>query len=90
MIDMYTVQLFSDRFDQKRCYNRAVYTAGQGQQHLTVAYLLADRFDLVRDKILHIPVGFRLAGVKNKRLDQCADLLTVSGSASRAVHFAGA
>ncbi len=58
-------------FDQKRRYHGAVHTAGQRQQNLAVTYLPFNQLNLISYEILHIPVGFRLAGVE----DESAQLL---------------
>ena len=59
VIDMNADQLLADGLDQQGRDDRAVHTAGQGEQDFLVANLLLDRGDLFRDK------GFRQLGRGN-------------------------
>ena len=64
MVYMNAYQLFTDCFDQKRCYYRTVHSAGESQQNFFVPYLPADQFYLIFHKVFHIPVRFCLTGIK--------------------------
>ena len=68
MIDMHAHQLLADRFDQQRCDDRRINTPGQRKQHLFIPDLTPDQFDLVGNKVFHIPIRFRMASVKQARI----------------------
>jgi hypothetical protein len=79
VVDVYAVELLTDSLDEQSGNDRAVNAAGEGQKHLLVAYLTAYQFDLVCNKVLHVPVGFALALIKNKGLELLAQLVVAAG-----------
>ena len=66
---MDALELRADRLDEQRRDDRAVHAAGERQQHLAAANLLADELDLVGHEVLHVPVLRGLAGLEEERLE---------------------
>ena len=68
VIDMDTDELIPHRLQKQRRNHRGIHTAGEREQYLLIADLLTYQFNLICDKVLHIPVGLSAADVKYKRL----------------------
>src|SRR5699024_386150 len=85
MVDMDTGELITDSLDEQRGHHGGIHAAAEGQQHLLIPYLAADQFHLVGDKVLHIPVGLRLAGVKHESTNGLLPLLAVMGQGGAAL-----
>ena len=47
---MHAHQLLADSPDEQRRYHRGIHTAGQGQKHLLVPYLVLDLLHLLLDE----------------------------------------
>ena len=77
MIDVNADKVVSDGFEKQSRNHRTVHTAGKRKKYLSVSYLLAYEFHLVRHEVLHVPVGFCLAGVEHETLDGVLDELLI-------------
>ena len=77
MIHMHANQFIADRFQKQSGYYRAIDTSRQGQQNFLIPYLTLYQFNLVIDKIRHIPVCLSLASIEHERLDSALDRLDI-------------
>ena len=69
VVDVHADELLAYRLDQKRGDYRAVHAARKREKDLFVSYLFFKQFDLIVDKVLHIPVSLASASVEDERLE---------------------
>src|SRR5699024_10847070 len=85
MVDMDAGELITDSLDEQSGHHRGIHTAAEGQQYLLVPHLATDQLHLVGNEVLHVPVGFRLAGIKHKAADGVLPSLALTGQGSAAL-----
>jgi len=73
VVDKHTGELVADRAVQQGCRHRRIDAAGQAQDHVLGADLLANFGDCFVDIIAHLPVGARAADIEYETAQQsCA------------------
>ena len=66
MVYVYANQVVANSFQEQRSYNGAIYATRESQQYFFIANLFFNQFDLVMNKVSHVPVSFSFAGFENK------------------------
>ena len=79
VVYMHAYQVVANRFQQQSSHHGAVDSTGQSQQNLLIAYLTFNQFNLVVDKVRHIPVGFSFASIENERFHISFNRLDIIG-----------
>ena len=74
VVDEDAGQLVADRAVDQRRGDARIDAAGQAEDHLVVADLLADARHRLVDVVAHHPVGLRAADVEHEAVEQLAAL----------------
>ena len=87
MIDVHAGELIPDSPQEQGSDHGGIHAAGQGQQHLFIAHLTANLFDLIRDEIRHIPVGLGPADVEHEGTQRVGQLVLLRPGRQLALRF---
>ena len=69
MVNVNTNEVVTNGLQQQSCNNRTVNTTREGKQNFLVTNLTTNKFYLVGNEILHIPVCLCIACIENKTFD---------------------
>ena len=77
MVYVYANQVIANSFEEQRSYYGAVYAARESQQYFFIANLFFNQFDLVMNKVSHIPVSFSFAGFENEFFQSSSNAVNI-------------